>query len=72
MLYVKKQVFGTLGELSVEMGLKRGTLKAARHRHPDSFPKPVGEIAGHDVYLLADVEAWYSKHNTIGRPRISK
>jgi hypothetical protein len=69
MLIVKKAVYGTLGELSVEMGLARGTLKAARHRHSDSFPKPVGEIAGHDVYLLSDIEPWYAAHNTIGRPK---
>ncbi len=69
MLAVKKAMYGTLGELSVEMGLKRGTLKAGRHRHPDTFPKPVGQIAGHDVYLLADVQGWHGQNNVIGRPR---
>jgi hypothetical protein len=62
----KKTIYGTLADLSLEMGLKRGTLKMAKHRHPDRFPEPHGTIGGHDVYLLSDMQQFHSAHNRVG------
>lgn len=50
--------YGTISDISTELGLAPATLRVYRHRSTVPFPRAAGRVGGALVYRFEDVEAW--------------
>lgn len=69
MLIIKKKRYGTLTDIALDLGLGRSTLKVTQKRYGDKFPKPIGYIAGAEVFDEDDVIAFREAQPPPGRPK---